>query len=64
MCKNELFKVQGHQKKLMYNLETKTIFWPLFFCYKKGYFVLASFELDELGMPSDLKIVSMHKCLL
>ena len=26
--KNELFKVQGRKTKLMYNLGTKTIFWP------------------------------------
>ena len=26
--KNELFKIQGRKTKLMYNLGTKTIFWP------------------------------------
>jgi hypothetical protein len=29
--KNKLFKVQGRKMKLMYSLEMKTIFWPLFF---------------------------------
>jgi hypothetical protein len=28
--KNELFKVQERKTKLMYNLGTKTIFWPIF----------------------------------